>query len=117
VTTVEDVLGSDGLGLAVFERTRSLLEEPIEVRVAKSQVTFRRRRGFAYLWKPGRYLRAPTAEIVLSIALGRHDPSARFKEVSHPTPRHWIHHLEVHSLDDIDEEVARWLTEAAERAT
>ncbi|WP_327189418.1 DUF5655 domain-containing protein [Streptomyces xinghaiensis] len=114
---VEEFFGSDGLGLAVFERVRSLLEEPVEVRVSKSQVAFRRRRGFAYLWVPGRYLRAPAAEVVLSIVLGRHDPSPRFKEVSHPTSRHWIHHLEVHSLDEIDDEVAGWLVEAADRAT
>lgn len=88
VTTVEEFFGNNSLGLAIFERPRSLLKEPIEVRVTKSQVTFWRRRGLAYLWKPGRYRRAPTAEVVLSIALGRHDPSPHFKEVSHPTPRH-----------------------------
>ncbi|MFD6231711.1 DUF5655 domain-containing protein [Streptomyces sp. NPDC060232] len=117
MTTAEEFFGSDSLGLAVFERMSSLLEEPIEVRVSRSQVAFRRRHGFAYLWLPGRYLHAPTAEVVLSIALGRHDPSPRFKEVSHPTPRHWMHHLEVHSLDDIDEQVTAWLIEAAARAT
>lgn len=116
MTTVEEFFGSDGRGLAVFERVRSLVGEPIEVRVSKSQVALRRRRGFAYLWSPGQYLHAPSAEVVLSIALGRHVPSPRFKEVSHPAPRHWMHHLEVRSLDDIDDEVTAWLTEAFERA-
>ena len=29
-----------------------------EVRVSRSQVAFRRRRGFAYLWRPGQYVRS-----------------------------------------------------------
>jgi len=62
------------------------------------------------------YLANPNAEVVLSIALGRHDDSPRFKEVAHPSPKHWIHHLEVGDIDEVDNEVAAWLIEAAERA-
>lgn len=90
---------------------------PFEVRISKSQAAFRRKRGFAYLWMPGQYLAKPTAEVVLSIALGRLDESRRFKEVAHPAPAHWMHHLEIHSLDDLDEEVTGWLREAADRAS
>jgi hypothetical protein len=54
--------------------------------------------------------------VVLSIVLGRHDTSDRWKEVVHPAPAHWMHHLEVHELGDIDGEVAGWLLEAAARA-
>ena len=86
---------------------------PIEVRVSKSQVAFWRKRGFVYLWMPGQYLTHPGAEVVLSIALGRLVESARFKEVAHPTPAHWMHHLEIHDLADLDDEVAGWLREAA----
>lgn len=88
----------------------------VQLRASKSQVSFRRDRGFAYIWAPGKYLANPDAEVVLSIALGRHDDSPRFKEVAHPSPKHWIHHLEVGEIDEVDEEVAAWLTEAAERA-
>jgi len=97
---------------------RAMVEQsgPIEVKVSKSQVAFRRKRGFAYLWMPGQYLTHPGAEVVLSIALGRLDESARFKEVAHPTPAQWMHHLEVHTLTDLDDEVADWLREAAARA-
>lgn len=85
------------------------------IRVTRSQAAFRRRRGFAYLWLPGRYLRRPSAEVVLSVALRRRDPSPRWKEVAHPARAHWMHHL-VHDPADIDSEVAGWLREAAERA-
>ena len=105
------------LGLAAFGAVYDRLIEigPVEVRVSRSQVAFRRRRGFAYLWRPGRYIAHPAAEVVLSIALDRHDPSPRFKEVVHPASRVWLHHLEIRSLADIDGEVAGWLAEAAAR--
>ena len=80
-------------------------------------MAFRRRRGFGYLWIPGQYLVKPDVEVVLSIALDRRDPSPRFKEVVQVAPTHWMHHLEIHDLDDIDDEVEQWLREAADRAT
>jgi hypothetical protein len=106
------------VALATLARVRSILDAagPYAERATRSQVVFRRARGFAWLWDPGRYLAHPTAEVVLSIALGRRDPSPRFKEVVHPSPRHWIHHLEVHDAAAADDEVAAWLREAWERA-
>ena len=102
----------------MFEKVRSMIERlgPYDVRVSTSQVAFRRRRGFAYLWMPGRYLAKPSAEVVLSIALGRPDRSQRFKEVVQPAPGHWMHHLELDDLDDLDDEVEAWLREAADCA-
>jgi hypothetical protein len=117
-TGPEEHLAGHPLALAVLARVRAALDElgPYDVRVSKSQIAFRRRRGFAYLWLPGRYLRKPTAEVVLSLALGRHDPSPRFKQVVRASPAHWMHHLEVHGVDELDDEVVDWLREAAERA-
>lgn len=105
--------------LEVFRAVQAALASagPFSVRITKSQAAFRRRRSFAFVWIPGQYLAGPTAEVVLAIALGRHVSSARFKEVAHPAPRQWIHHLEVRSVDDVDDEVVGWLLEAAERAT
>ena len=57
------------------------------IRTTKGHVAFRRRRGFAYLWPPVFGDRG--VEIVLSIALCRHDTSPRFKQVAHPAPRMW----------------------------
>jgi hypothetical protein len=119
VRTPEEFFVGHPLGLAAFERVLHSLKDfgPVEVRVTNSQVAFRRRRGFAYLWLPGQYLSHPAADVVLSIALGRHDPSPRFKEVAHPTSGHWIHHLELRELSDVDDEVRGWLREAAGRAS
>ncbi len=116
--TPEEFFVGDALGLAVLERVTAVCRAlgPLEMRASRSQISLRRRRGFAYLWRPGQYLRTPAADVVLSIALGRHDPSPRFKEVAHPSPRQWMHHLEIRAVEDIDDEVVEWLREAADRA-
>ncbi|HSL76375.1 MAG TPA: DUF5655 domain-containing protein [Candidatus Limnocylindrales bacterium] len=103
---------------AVYRAVRGEVERfgPVHVRVSKSQIAFRRRRGFAYMWLPGMYLAKPGAEVVLSIALDRELPSPRFKEVAHPAPRTWMHHLEIRSIDDVDLEVRDWLRQAFDAA-
>jgi hypothetical protein len=105
------------LGLWAYRWCRSIVEAigPFSVRVTKSQLGFRRRRGFAWLWLPDRWLSKPDAEVVLSIALDRPDPSPRFKQVAQPAPGVWMHHLEVRSAADLDADVAAWLREAYER--
>jgi hypothetical protein len=111
------MLGDHPMALTVLERVVSIVERlgAVDIRVTKSQIAFRRRHGFAYLWRPRQYL-DKGAEIVLSMALGRRDSSPRFKEVAHPSPKHWLHHLEIDDPDAVDAEVADWLREAFDRA-
>ena len=101
----------DGLAVfhAVADRVAALGGS--EVRVTRSQIAFRRRRGFAWVWRPGQYLTS-TVPAVLSIALPRRVESARVKQVVQPTPHAWMHHLELASPDEVDDEVAGWLREA-----
>jgi hypothetical protein len=63
---------------------------PVEVRTTRSQVAFRRRRGFAYLWLPVSWARSSGVLVVLSIALARQDKSGRWKlEAGRPSePSH-----------------------------
>jgi hypothetical protein len=116
--TPEEFLGDLALGHAVFETVNGFLSAAgdVAIRTTKSQIAFRRRRGFAYLWLPGRYLERPQAEVVLSIALDRELRSPRFKEIAHPSPGIWQHHLEVRDIGDVDEEVRGWLRDAYDRA-
>lgn len=86
-----------------------------EERVTKSQVAFRRRKGFAYVWRPGQYV-SSTVPAVLSIALPYEVASSRVKEVAHPSARVWMHHLELHHAGDVDEQVRGWLAEAYDNA-
>ena len=89
---------------------------PVEVRVTKSQVAFRRRVAFAWAWLPGMYQRGDVAPLVLTVALRRRDPSPRWKQVVEPAPGRFTHHLELHTVADLDDEVDAWLREAWDAA-
>jgi hypothetical protein len=118
VTPEEFFAGTDS-GVAAFHWVQSVLADggfDYTVRTSKSQVAFGRRRGFAYLWLPGRYLRRPNVDVVLSLALSRELTSGRFKETSRSAPAIWMHHFEIHSIAELDDEIAAWLREAAEAA-
>lgn len=75
---------------------------PVAVTVSKSQIAFRRRTAFAWIWLPGRYLARPAAPVVVSIALARRDPGPRWKEVVQVGGGRWMHHLEVHAVGEVD---------------
>lgn len=58
--SVEEVLGGTAAGLAAFDLLQNALEEagcPHTVRPTRTQVVFQRRRGFAWLWWPRRWLK------------------------------------------------------------
>ena len=118
VRTAERFFEGHPRSLAIFDAVRTAVDAfgPADLRTSRSQVAIARRRGFAWLWMPGRWLRHPAAETVLSIALARHERSPRFKQTVHPSPRIWMHHLELNGAADIDDEVVKWLREAYEAA-
>lgn len=84
----------------------------VEIRVTKSQVAFRRRREFAWVWVPDRYLHSRHAPLVLTLSFRHRDPSPRWKEIAEPRPGRFVHHLELRSVAEIDVEVRAWLREA-----
>ena len=98
----------------IFDALRSAVDAlgPVQIRVTKSQVAFRRQRAFAWAWMPGMYLRGKHAPLVLTLSLRRRDPSPRWKEIVEPAPGRFTHHLELRSTADIDDEVRSWLQEA-----
>jgi hypothetical protein len=84
------------------------------MRITKSQVAFRRRRGFAWVWMPGMYLKRETPPLVLTLSLPQWDGSPRWKEIVEPYPGRFTHHLELRDPAEIDDEVRSWLKEAWE---
>jgi hypothetical protein len=82
------------------------------IRLTATQVAFRHRIGFAWLWLPGRWLAHPDAEVVLSIGLRERIDSPRWKQVVTPYPGRWMHHLEVRDPAELDAEIAGWLATA-----
>ena len=82
-----------------------------EERVSTSQIAFRHGRGFAYVWRPGQYVRSDVPA-VLSIALPEPLDSPRIKETVHPSARVWMHHIELRRPADVDAEIVSWLSRA-----
>ena len=117
-STPEALFGNspEGLQLCHVVRSAILGAVPAVERTTTSQVAFRNRRGFAYVWNPRQHLKTDVPA-VLSIALPRRLESVRFKEVVHPSPGVWMHHLELLTADDVDSEVTGWLREAFEAAS
>jgi hypothetical protein len=98
----------------IFEALRAAIEvlDPVDVRVTKSQVAFRRRKAFAWAWVPDRYLRGGHAPLVLTLSFARPDHSKRWKQIVEPAPGRFTHHLELYAESEIDDQVRGWLQEA-----
>jgi hypothetical protein len=109
----EELFNDHPLGYQLYQAAAEVIEGfgDVEQRATKSQVAFRARRGFAFVWRPGQYVHSDVPA-VLTIALPRQVTSPRIKEVVHVSDRVWMHHLELATVDDIDDEVIAWLTEA-----
>lgn len=116
--TIEEFFAGQPESAWLFEAVRRVIDSvgPSEIRVTKSQIAFHRRRGFAWAWMPGQYLRREVAPLVLTLGLRRHDASPRWKQIVEPTPERFTHHLELYELSDIDDEVREWVREAWEEA-
>ena len=89
---------------------------PFNMRVTKSQIAFRRQRNLAVVWIPGQYLKGRVAPLVLTLSFRHRIDSPRWKEIVQPSPGSFTHHLELHHLADIDEQVRTWLRAAWEDA-
>lgn len=87
---------------------------PMEVSVSPSQVSFRTRRAFAWTWIPAHYPDGDRPPLVLSIALRRKDKSERWNEVVAPRSGWFMHHLELTSEAEVDDDVTAWLRESRE---
>jgi hypothetical protein len=83
-----------------------------ELRVTKSQIAFYRRKAFAWVWIPDKYLRGKVAPLVLTFSFHKRDFSPRWKQITKISPARYTHHLELHSVEDIDQDVRGWVAEA-----
>ena len=116
MATLDEFFAGEDESRQIFEALHRALEVlgPVELRIGKSQVSFRRRKAFAWVWMPGRYLRGRTAPLVLTLSFPARDVSPRWKEIVEPKPGRFTHHLELYSVADIDDEVRSWLRDAWE---
>jgi len=112
--TLDDFFAGQEQSRQLFDALQEAVDAigPAALTVTKSQVAFRRRKAFAWAWRPGQYLRGQTAPLVLTLGLRRRDTSPRWKQIVEPVPGRFTHHLELYSRDEIDDEVRLWLREA-----
>jgi hypothetical protein len=112
--TVEKYFEDREESRSIFDVVRAAVTEagPSEMRVTKSQISFRRRRAFAWVWIPEKYLHRKSAPLVLTLSLTPRDPSPRWKEIVEPYPGRFTHHLELMSPKDVDGEVRGWIRRA-----
>ncbi len=89
-----------------------------KIKVSKTQISFSYKRGFAFVsFNPCRKAaRRPEVWMTVTFGLGYRKESPRIDVATEPYPGRWTHHVMVGSIDDIDEELLAWITEAAEFA-
>ncbi len=95
----------------LFDRLLDLTDglTPITFRVTTSQIALHHTKPFAWVWVPEKHVHRRAAPLVLSIAFPQRDPSPRWKQIVEPARGRFMHHLEIHSLTDLDDEVRVWL--------
>ena len=105
--------------LRLFRTIRRAVErlDGVTVVASKSQVSFRARRAFAWVWLPQRYTgNRPPESVTLTISLDHELVDERIAEAVQPRPGRWTHHIVIERSKDFDATVKRWLREAHERA-
>ena len=105
--------------LPMYEKleARILTQIPdVKIKVAKTQITFANKRGFAFVsFNPCRKAaQRPKTWMTISFGLGYGQESPRIDAAVEPYPGRWTHHVMVGSVDEIDDELINWIREAAE---
>ena len=116
---IESLLEENETSRALYDALRTLMDRigTANLVISKSQVAFRRKRAFAWVWIPGQYLkRAGLAPLVLTLVFSYADKSPRWKEIVEPAFGKFTHHLELWDLKDVDSQVEAWLRKAWDEA-
>ena len=107
--------------LPMYERLENAILTRIpdvRIKVAKTQITFANKRGFAFVsFNPCRKAKdRPAVWMTVTFGLGCRKGSPRIDVATEPYPGRWTHHVMVGSVEEIDEELLNWIQEAAEFA-
>lgn len=83
----------------------------VEIKVAKSQITFKARYGFAFV-SLRRMKGCPEVFLILTLGLGRRLSSPRVAVAVEPYPGRWTHHFIISHIGQLDTELLDWIEEA-----
>ena len=105
--------------LPLYERLETLILEQIpdvKIKVAKTQISFSNKRGFAFVSSNPccRAKDRPEVWMTVTFGLSYRKDSPRIDVVTEPYPNRWTHHVMVGSEEEIDDELMGWIYEAAE---
>ena len=105
--------------LPIYERLEEAIMTRIpdvKIKVAKTQITFANKRGFAFVsFNPCRRAKErPAAWMTVSFGLGYRKEAERVDVATEPYPGRWTHHVMVGSTAEIDDELLGWIKEAAD---
>lgn len=102
--------------LPLYAALREKLERAypdMDVRVAKTQISFRNRHVFAMASLPWRKVKGwPEAYLLVSFGLPYRKESPRIAQAVEAYPNRWTHHVLVVTEDEIDDTLMSWLDEA-----
>ena len=105
--------------LPIYERLEKAILTwipDVKIKVAKTQITFAKRYGFAFVsFNPCRKAKErPAVWMTVTFGLGCRKESPRIDVATQPYPGRWTHHVMVGSEGEIDEELLDWIKEAAD---
>jgi len=109
----EPMPGALPLYLALSEKLLAL--PGVTVKVAKTQITFKARYGFAFV-SLRRIKGCPEVFLILTLGLGRRLGSPRVAVAVEPYPGRWTHHFILSEEGELDGELLGWIREAWEFA-
>lgn len=102
--------------LPLYVALREKLERAypdMDVRVARTQISFRNRHVFAMASLPWRKVKGwPEAYLLVSFGLPCRKESPRIAQAVEAYPNRWTHHVLVVAEDEIDNTLMSWLDEA-----
>lgn len=107
----------DALPLYETVEGRILSEiENVTIRVQKTQITFTNPKVFACVsqLRVKKKSELPDPYIVVTFGLARHVESPRIAAATEAYPGRWTHHVVVSDPKEMDEELMKWIREAAE---
>ena len=99
--------GKSRHSVSLFKKFSALVTEcgPVQIAPTKTRVGFQVRMIFAAVNK------LSESGLDAHVVLARRLENARFRKIDMMTPRCYVHHFRIESLDELDAEVKSWLQE------
>ena len=109
------------LALPIYEQLRGRILDIVpsaRIEVKKTQISFFNRYMFAAVsFTPVRRAKnRPYPYLTVTFGLPCRKDSARIDAAVEPYPNRWTHHVMIGSVEEVDDELLSWISEAAEFA-